>query len=510
VLEFLRVGTYPEGISTSERRRIQKRARWYRCSGGSGGEGMGGAPRELVRVMPDRSTREVPKPSERAQLVARMHEQSGHFGIRRTLFLLAQHYWWQGMGVVVRTMLQRCVVCGQARATFRAASPELHPLPIMGLMYRWGVDLAGPFDESIRGNTYVMICIEHFSKWVELIPLPNKEASTTSFAFLRAVLAHYGAPAEVLTDRGSEFRAEFASLLFESLIDHRMTSPGHPQADGLAERAVGTVKACLRRVCAANGSHGRWDEAIAWVQLGYNASVQAATKFSPFELLYAYRPVVPPGAMVRMEGELDLDDVEAAAANLQHRAELLRERMLVAGNNLAIAQHRDTLRYAQVRSGAFVPRVQRFLEGDLVYVKRPNPPGTLHLKVHPHILRVAEVRSSGVLELQGKCGSTIRLHSSNCAPCHLQGVDTTLHPELASVGAEKACEVCGSPEDEDRLLLCDGCNAGYHTFCLDPPLLKVPRGEWYCQGAPSMAWVRNGKPLRWSCRQLGWMGGGWW
>jgi len=325
-----------------------------------------------------------------------------------------------------------------------------------------------------------MICIEHFSKWVELVPLMNKEASSTSFAFLHAVLARYGAPAEVLTDRGSELKAEFAALLWESLIDHRTTSPGHPQADGLAERAVGTVKACLRRVCTATNSHGRWDEHIAWVQLGYNASVQASTKFSPFELIYAYRPVVPPGAMTRMEGELDFDDVEAAGASLQQRAEVLKERILVAGNNLAIAQHRDSLRYAQVRSGTFVPRVRRFLEGDLVYVKKPNPPGTLHVKTHPHILQVAKVRSSGVLELRGKCGSVVKLHASNCAPCHLAGVDTTMHPELAYIGEDKACEVCGSPEDEAKLLLCDECNVGYHLYCLDPPLERVPKGDWFC------------------------------
>uniref|UniRef100_A0A665T0X5 [histone H3]-trimethyl-L-lysine(4) demethylase n=1 Tax=Echeneis naucrates TaxID=173247 RepID=A0A665T0X5_ECHNA len=42
------------------------------------------------------------------------------------------------------------------------------------------------------------------------------------------------------------------------------------------------------------------------------------------------------------------------------------------------------------------------------------------------------------------------------------------------------CLVCGSGEDEDRLLLCDGCDDSYHTFCLIPPLHDVPRGDWRC------------------------------
>ncbi|XP_034028924.1 lysine-specific demethylase 5B-B isoform X2 [Thalassophryne amazonica] len=42
------------------------------------------------------------------------------------------------------------------------------------------------------------------------------------------------------------------------------------------------------------------------------------------------------------------------------------------------------------------------------------------------------------------------------------------------------CLVCSSGGDEDRLLLCDGCDDSYHTFCLIPPLQDVPKGDWRC------------------------------
>ncbi|KAI8781279.1 PHD and RING finger domain-containing protein 1 [Biomphalaria glabrata] len=42
------------------------------------------------------------------------------------------------------------------------------------------------------------------------------------------------------------------------------------------------------------------------------------------------------------------------------------------------------------------------------------------------------------------------------------------------------CEVCGRSDREDRLLLCDGCDLGYHCECLDPPLSSVPVQEWFC------------------------------
>ncbi|XP_051239500.1 PHD and RING finger domain-containing protein 1 isoform X2 [Dicentrarchus labrax] len=45
---------------------------------------------------------------------------------------------------------------------------------------------------------------------------------------------------------------------------------------------------------------------------------------------------------------------------------------------------------------------------------------------------------------------------------------------------QTSCEVCGGSDREDRLLLCDGCDAGYHMECLTPPLDSVPVEEWFC------------------------------
>ena len=51
------------------------------------------------------------------------------------------------------------------------SSLELSPLPIEGLFYQWSMDLCGPFPVSGRGNRYVAVMIEHFSKTVVLEPL---------------------------------------------------------------------------------------------------------------------------------------------------------------------------------------------------------------------------------------------------------------------------------------------------------------------------------------------------
>lgn len=78
--------------------------------------------------------------------------------------------------------------------------------------------------------------VEQFSKWVEIVPLSVKNAAMSAYAFHHNVIARDGAPAEVITDGGPEFEAEFHQLLVDCLIDHRHITPGSPQGNGLAER----------------------------------------------------------------------------------------------------------------------------------------------------------------------------------------------------------------------------------------------------------------------------------
>ncbi|XP_062218444.1 methyl-CpG-binding domain-containing protein 9-like isoform X2 [Phragmites australis] len=42
------------------------------------------------------------------------------------------------------------------------------------------------------------------------------------------------------------------------------------------------------------------------------------------------------------------------------------------------------------------------------------------------------------------------------------------------------CKVCGIDRDDDSVLLCDKCDSEYHTYCLNPPLARIPEGNWYC------------------------------
>jgi len=44
----------------------------------------------------------------------------------------------------------------------------------------------------------------------------------------------------------------------------------------------------------------------------------------------------------------------------------------------------------------------------------------------------------------------------------------------------KSCTLCGTSENDDKLLFCDDCDRGYHMYCLVPPMKVAPEGSWSC------------------------------
>ncbi|GIL49142.1 hypothetical protein Vafri_5618 [Volvox africanus] len=469
VIYLLRHGVAPKGVPAMELKRCQRHARLYHMQGDV-----------LYRVEMDGKMRVVPRPTDRVAIVQRMHEETGHFGVRRTMGLLLTSYWWRGMAEDVAMVIRHCVACDRINATFTAQAPTLNSLPVCGLFYRWGVDLCGPFNKTTRGYTYVMVCVEHFSCYIILVPLPDKHAEQTAFAFQHHVLGRYGACAEVCSDQGSEWKGEFAQLLVDCLIDHRQTSPSHPQANGLTERAVQTCKMALRRVALAGGGDDQWDKHLAYIMLGYNCSPQSSSKLAPYHIMHVVEPTIPPAIKERFNADLNLEDAEAAARSIVQRAVVLRRHMAIAGGNLLIAQHRDSLRYACLRGGAMLPCMRRFEIGDYVYYRNTSARTALDPEAKPEILRVVEVRPTGVLVLEGRCGSRLNAHVSHCAPCHLPIEDHIVDPRLARPSPNLACEVCKFPDAEEWMLLCDGCGTGWHTYCLKPPLTHIPEGTWVC------------------------------
>ena len=222
-----------------------------------------------------------------------------------------------------------------------------------------------------------------------------------------------------------------------------------------------------------------------WVALGYRSSPQMSTKISPFELLFARTPVIPPATAEKFSVPLDLDlPVKDLARQLEMRANWAIQAQAVVGHNLAVAQHKDTLRYAKIRDGAYVRQLAKFNVGDFVYMRAPGTlplgPPNLHSRARDVILRVVEVRGGGTVALMGSDGNTIIQNMQALTHCHLPNIDPAIDVSRATVPKHLPCQVCNYTDKGHTMLLCDACGAGWHTGCLQPPLSQIPAGDWYC------------------------------
>ncbi len=73
----------------------------------------------------------------------------------------------------------------------------------MGLGYRWSLDFAGPLKLTPRHNRYVLVMIEHFSKWLELVPFLDHSNEKITYAFLDMIFKRFGALVKILIDQGT-------------------------------------------------------------------------------------------------------------------------------------------------------------------------------------------------------------------------------------------------------------------------------------------------------------------
>ena len=133
----------------------------------------------------------VPRVDQRAPLVQQVHEEFGYFEVRRLHSMLCNQYWWIGMYQHVATYVGRHEVCDRVWSSFNNLSRQIQPLPIMGLGYRRGLDFVGPLTPSPHEAKYILVMVEHFIKWIEIVALSQNSSELATAAILDHVLARY-------------------------------------------------------------------------------------------------------------------------------------------------------------------------------------------------------------------------------------------------------------------------------------------------------------------------------
>ena len=132
-----------------------------------------------------------------------------------------------------------------------------------------------------------------FTKYTELVPLLNKEASTVARAFFERWICRFGVPTVIISDRGKEFLNSVMQHLTKWLgATHDKTSPYHPQTNASAECYNRTMKAYLTAMLG-NEQTLDWEEWLPALMFSYNTQVHESTLESPFFLTYLHNPKLP-------------------------------------------------------------------------------------------------------------------------------------------------------------------------------------------------------------------------
>ena len=91
----------------------------------------------------------------------------------------------------------------------------------------------GPINPSSQQKSYILVCIDYVTKWVEAKALTRATEQVVLDLLFENIFAHFGIPREIVTDGGPQFTSHLIKKLVEKYgIHHRITSPYHPQENG--------------------------------------------------------------------------------------------------------------------------------------------------------------------------------------------------------------------------------------------------------------------------------------
>lgn len=112
---------------------------------------------------------------------------------------------------------------------------------------KWGMDFIGPIDPPSNGKSYILVCIDYLTKWVEVRAMKHARDEKVAKFLYEEIFTCYKVSRELITDQGAQFTSNLiTTVMKEYNIRHQKSSPYHPQENGKAEitnREIGTILA---------------------------------------------------------------------------------------------------------------------------------------------------------------------------------------------------------------------------------------------------------------------------
>ncbi|KAJ9544863.1 hypothetical protein OSB04_024570 [Centaurea solstitialis] len=175
---------------------------------------------------------------EKADVLNHCHnlECGGHFSADRTVAKVLQSgFFWKSMFKDAREFIARCDRCQRVGNITKKDEMPMKIFLEVELFDVWGIDFMGPFPNS-HWNEYILVAVDYVSKWVEAIATPTNDSKVVINFLKRDIFARFGVPRALISDGGSHFCNRYLeALLRKYSVKHRVTTPYHPQGNGLAE-----------------------------------------------------------------------------------------------------------------------------------------------------------------------------------------------------------------------------------------------------------------------------------
>ena len=142
------------------------------------------------------------------------------------------------------------------------------------------MDILGPLPQTPRGNRFVLVVTDYFSKRMELYAIPNQEATTVAEKLVSEFVCRFGVPRELHSDQGTNFESKVMAEVCKLLdIEKTRTTPLHPRSDGQVERFNKTFVEMLRGKLSEDQKDR--DLQLQPCMMAYRSSVHESTGETP-------------------------------------------------------------------------------------------------------------------------------------------------------------------------------------------------------------------------------------
>ena len=217
------------------------------------------------------------------ETMVQLHCEMCHIGRNKLIKLTHQVAWHPSVSSVAADICSCCRSCQMQKLPTNMPQPPIHRVEAGSPFSLIAADLL-QLPRTPGGFVGCLVVTDHFSKWLSVVPVRNKQATTIASLFEHRILPTLPCkPERLLTDNSVEFSADvFNDVLNKYSIHHIYATPYHPESNGLVERSNRTVTQLLRSLCKSPAS---WADNLAHAVMTYNHTWHSAIDMSPSQCL---------------------------------------------------------------------------------------------------------------------------------------------------------------------------------------------------------------------------------